>query len=270
MDYDLLDSLTEEELERYSEIPGDSEILKMNKRRLAEIRKEEKRLKQEKIAICTMMTNPEDGVKLIDLSKRAIRSTMQNEITQLNLTEEPYKDFSEEEQEFFSSKKHKTIYNLHSKVTEDQDVKEGIDMLKEKGTLDGRKQRHKKKINDYLGSIVNSKLIADMAARQKEQEERLARLELSQSQLQLAQKVNEDKFEQIGNALLSTDARLRALAVLGVKETQLEAYKLLLENPDMVVSDVASVVGKDRATVFRWLKKIKEIEDGAKVLQMRL
>ena len=112
--------------------------------------------------------------------------------------------------------------------------------------------------------------IADMAARQKEQEERLARLELGQSQLQLAQKLNEDKFEQIGNALLSTDARLRALAVLGVKETQLEAYKLLLENPGMVVSDVASVVGKDRATVFRWLKKIKEIEDGTKALQMRL
>lgn len=251
MDYDLLDNLTEDEIERYSETPGDSEILKMNKRRLAEIRKEEKRLKQEKIAICTMMTNPEDGVKLIDLSKRAIRSTMQNEITQLNLTEEPYKDFSEEEQEFFSSKKHKTIYNLHSKVTEDRDVKEGIDMLKEKGTLDGRKQRHKKKINDYLGSIVNSKLIADMAARQKEQEERLARLEL-------AQKVNENKFEQIGNALIDVDVRLKLLSVLGVDQKKLEAYKLTLEQPGLTRNELALQLGKSKPTVIKWIKEVEE------------
>ena len=45
----------------------------------------------------------------------------------------------------------------------------------------------KKTPNDYLSSFANSKLIADMAKRQREQEERLARLEL-------AQKQNEDKF----------------------------------------------------------------------------
>lgn len=260
MDYELLDKLIDEELDRYSEIPEESEILEIKKRRLSEIRKEERILKQEKIAICSSMANPEDGVKLVDLSKRAIRNTMQNEITLLNQTEEPFKGFTEEEHEFFSDRKHKTVHDLHNKVTEEQDIQEGMEVLKEKKTLDGRKLRHKKKVNDYLGSIVNSKLLADMAMRQREQEERLARLEL-------AQKENENKFEQIGSALLSSDARLRALTVLGVKESQLEAYKLILENPNKTVAEIADVVGKDRATVFRWLKKIKEIEDGARALQ---
>lgn len=249
MDYDLLNNLTDEELDRYNEMPEDSEILKMKKRRLSEIRKEERILKQEKIAICSSMVNPEEGVKLVDLSKRAIRNTMQNEITLLNQTEEPFKGFTEEEHEFFSDRKHKTIHDLHSKVTEEQDIQEGIGVLKEKKTLDGRKLRHKKKVNDYLGSIVNSKLIADMARRQREQEERLARLEL-------AQKVNEDKFEQIGNALLNVDERLKALAVLGVDGKKLEAYKLSLQQPNMTRNEIAAHLGKSKPTVIKWLKEV--------------
>lgn len=80
----------------------------------------------------------------------------------------------------------------------------------------------KKTPNDYLSSFANSKLIADMAKRQREQEERLARLEL-------AQKQNEDKFDQIGNALLNMEARLSALAVLGVEQKKIEAYKVYLD-----------------------------------------
>lgn len=253
MEYDFLVNMTEEELSKFSNSPEDSEILKLHKLRLAQIGQEERLLKEEKIAICISMTDPEDASKLLNLSQRAVKNTMENEITQQNKEDQPFKGFSEDEQEFFDAKKYKNVYNLHKKITSDPEIEKGLDLLKKEGTLDVRKQRHKKKVNDYLGGVVNSKLIADMARRQKEQDERLARLELAQQR-------NEDKFDQIGAAMLCINSKLKNLSILGVQSKKLEAYRLLLENPTESVDSIATKLNKGRATIFRWMKEIKELE----------
>lgn len=250
MEYDFLVNMTEEELSKFSNSPEDSEILKLHKLRLAQIGQEERLLKEEKIAICISMTDPEDASKLLNLSQRAVKNTMENEITQQNKEDQPFKDFSEDEQEFFDAKKYKTVHNLHKKIISDPEIEKGLDILKQEGTLDARKQRHKKKVNDYLGGVVNSKLIADMARRQKEQDERLARLEL-------AQQKNEDKFDQIGAAMLGLEAKVKCLSILGLDRKKIAAWRLAMENPEMTRNQLAVAVGKSKPTVIKWLQEVE-------------
>jgi hypothetical protein len=250
MEYDFLINMTDEELSKLGNAPEDSEIVRQRKLRLAQICKEERLLKQEKTAICISMANPEDASKLLALSQRAVKNTMENEITQDNREDQPFKDFSEDEQEFFDAKKYKTIHNLHKKITSDPEVEKVLDILKQEGTLDARKQRHKKKVNDYLGGVVNSKLIADMARRQKEQDERLARLELAQQR-------NEDKFEQIGTAILGLEDKVKCLLVLGLDQKKIAAWKLSMENPDMTRNLLAVALGKSKPTVINLIQEVQ-------------
>lgn len=254
MKYDYLAGLTEEEIVILSPKKGDDEVLLEQKRRLGEIFKEQRRLEQEKKSICLSMSDPESAARLISLTTKAARNIMQSEITSENINEEPYKDFDEDEQEFFHDKKHKQIYALHKKVSSDEVVQEGIVVLKEQGGLDLRSQRHKKKPSAYLGELAKSKRLADVERRQREADERIARLEIQQ-------KENESKFDQIGDALLAHEVILSSLSKLGIEQEKLEAYSLLLKNPSWSVDRVAQEVGKSRATLFRWLKEIKEVKN---------
>ena len=255
MKYDYLAGLTEEEITVLAPKQDDDQVLLEQKRRLGEIFREQRRLEQEKKSICLSMSDPESAQKLISLTTKAARSIMQSEITSDNINEEPYKDFDKDEQEFFQDKKHKQIYNLHKKVSSDDVVQDGIVVLKEQGGLDLRSQRHKKKPSAYLGELAKSKRLADIERRQKEAEERIARLELSQ-------KENELKFDQIGNTLLLHESILTSLAKLGVKQEKIDAYEIVLKNPCWSMDKVAQEVGKDRATIFRWLKEIKNLKQG--------
>lgn len=254
MEYDYLAGLTEDEIIILTPKKDDDQILLEQKRRLGEIFKEQRRLEQEKKNICLSMSDPESAQKLITLTTKAARSIMQSEITSENINEEPYKDFDQEEQEFFQDKKHKQIYNLHKKVSSDGVVQDGIVVLKEQGGLDLRSQRHKRKPSAYLGELAKSKRLADIERRQKESEIRLARLEL-------LQKENDLKFDQIGNALLTHEAILLSLAKLGIEQEKLQAYALVLKNPSWSVDRVAQEVRRGRATLFRWLKEIKEVKN---------
>lgn len=221
---------------------------------LFQIERERKWLERRKAAILSTLSNPEDIKRATELVTEAMKNIVESDLTRDNLTLEPFKTFSEDDKEFFDAKKYKPVKDLHKKVTSDKIVQEGIQELKKDKFYDGRKQMRKKTPNDYIFGFANSKLLSDMHRRQVEQEERLAKLEL-------AQKVNEDKFEQIGNALINIESRLKALAVLGVENKKLEAYRLLLENPGMKIEDFIKQVGKGRATVFRWLKEIRALED---------
>ena len=254
MQYDYLAGLTDEEIVILSPKKGDDEILLEQKRRLGEIFKEQRRLEQEKKSICLSMSDPESAQKLITLTTKAARSIMQSEITSENINDEPYKDFDQEEQDFFQDKKHKQIYNLHKKVSTDELVQEGLVVLKEEGGLDLRSQRHKKKPSAYLGELAKSKRLADVERRQKEADARIARLEL-------AQKENELKFDQIGNALLLHESILSSLAKLGVDQEKLDAYELVLKNPAWSMDRVAQELGKGRATIFRWMREIRNLKN---------
>ena len=254
MQYDYLAGLTDEEIVILSPKKGDDEILLEQKRRLGEIFKEQRRLEQEKKSICLSMSDPESAQKLITLTTKAARSIMQSEITSENINDEPYKDFDQEEQDFFQDKKHKQIYNLHKKVSIDELVQEGLMVLKEEGGLDLRSQRHKKKPSAYLGELAKSKRLADVERRQKEADARIARLEL-------AQKENELKFDQIGNALLLHESILSSLAKLGVDQEKLDAYELVLKNPAWSMDRVAQELGKGRATIFRWMREIRNLKN---------
>lgn len=255
MKYDYLVGLTEEEIIVLAPKQDDDQVLLEQKRRLGDIFREQRRLEQEKKSICLSMSDPESAQKLISLTTKAARSIMQSEITSDNINEEPYKDFDKDEQKFFQDKKHKQIYNLHKKVSSDDVVQDGIVVLKEQGGLDLRSQRHKKKPSAYLGELAKSKRLADIERRQKEAEERIARLELSQ-------KENELKFDQIGNTLLLHESILTSLTKLGVKQEKIDAYEIVLKNPYWSMDKVAQEVGKDRATIFRWLKEIKKLKQG--------
>lgn len=251
MKYDYLAGLTDEEITILAPKQGDDELLIDQKRRLGEIFKEQRRLEQEKKSICLSMSDPESAQRLISLTTKAARSIMQSEITSDNIHQEPYKEFDQAEQDFFQEKKHKQIYNLHTKVSTDSVVQEGIVVLKETGGLDLRSQRHKKKPSSYLGDLAKSKRIADLEKKQKTTEERLARLELSQ-------KENEVKFDQIGDALLNFESKFSALEILGIDSKKIEAYRLSLEQPELTRQQIANLLGKSKPTIIKWLKEIKE------------
>jgi hypothetical protein len=245
MDYEELADLPEEYLIQ----PTDDEITKTNKQKLAELHREEKAIKIRKITILSALSDPEVNKRLVGLTSTAVRTIMQNELTEANLSEQPFVLFSEQDQEFYMERKSKQVYNLHTKVMQDQEIGTAVEPLKEKGRLDMRTQRHKKQPHKYIASIAQAKLLMDLAKKSKEQEERLARLEI-------AQKSNEDRFQQIGDALLVHEEKLKALKVLGVKSLQLEAYKLKLNQPELTQEQIGLKIGKDRRTIIRWFNEI--------------
>lgn len=238
------------------EQPTPEQVQASIKKLMYEKAREERQKRQEKINLLTAMSNPEDKEKTVTLTTKAIKTTMTSEITPDNVNQEPYKDFSEEEKEFFDKKKYNVVYDLHEQVMKDDEVLTGVETLKEKGMYDGRKQRHKKKPGDYVGSVASFKLLFDVMKRQSEQEKQIAILAY---EVQKNKELVDSKLDQIGQELL-LQKKLNALFALGIPAKKLEAYKISIENPELSVEEVATQLGKGRATVFRWLKDIKEIE----------
>lgn len=250
MDYEELSNLTDEEIAlACTPTENDSEFEIRQKRLLGEKQRAKRDLDNEIKAICYSISNPEDAKKLLGITVQVANTIFTQEMTIQNVSTAPYQDLVEADKEFFEAKKYKPIHNLHKKVS--ADIKEGIEKLKEEGTLDMRKQRYKKKANDYLGGLANSKLLADMAKRQKEADERLARLELAQQE-------NNSKFEQIGAALILQNSKIDALTCLGVDTKKIEAYKLHLAKPHLTRQELADELGKSKPTIIKWLQEVQE------------
>lgn len=250
MDYEELADLPEEYLIQ----PTDDEITKTNKQKLAELHREEKAIKIRKINILSALSDPEVNKRLVGLTSTAVRTIMQNELTEANLNEQPFVLFSEQDQEFYMERKSKQVYNLHTKVMQDGEIGTAVEPLKEKGRLDMRTQRHKKQPHKYITSIAQAKLLMDLAKKSKEQEERLARLEI-------AQKSNEDRFQQIGDALLVHENKLKTLEVLGLDKEQIAMYKLRQENPELTNQQLADKCNVSKRTIMRWSREIHELEN---------
>lgn len=121
---------------------------------------------------------------------------------------------------------------------------------------DGRKQRHKKKPGEYVENMASFKVLFDVVKKQKEQALQIAQLELMVQSNKDKTECRLDKIEEE----LTLQRKINALLTLGIAPKKVEAYKLLLSNPNMSVDDVALKLGKGRATVFRWFREIKELE----------
>lgn len=229
-------------------------------KKVVEICRKEKELQKEKISYLSALSNPEDKEKTLSLTTKAVKTIMTSEITIENRSEEPFKDFSEEDKEFFDKKKYSTVYGLHNSVVSDIEVSESIDTLKDEGMkYDGRKQRHKKKPGEYVENMASFKVLFDVVKKQKEQALQIAQLELA---VQSNQDKNDYRLDRIEEELIH-QRKINALLTLGVAPKKIEAYKLSLSNPDMSMTDIAHKLGKDRVTIYRWMKDITAIEDNA-------
>lgn len=227
------------------------ELKELALKRIMELNREILSAEREKKALCSAISDPEVNKKIVALATKVSNNIMESNLTLDNISSEPYKNLSEDEQQFFSEKKYKPVFGLHEKVMGDPVVNEGVVALKEEGLIDLRKQRHKKKAGEYVTSLATFKMISDIAKRQQESEERLTRLELAQIE-------NESKFSQIGNALLTFESKLQLLMKLGLAPKKLEAWRIHKENPSLTRQDIADRLGKSKPTVIKW---IKEVED---------
>lgn len=238
----------------------DNDTKELALKKVVEISRKEKELQKEKISYLSTLSNPEDKEKTLSLTTKAVKTIMTSEITIENRSEEPFKDFTEEDKEFFDKKKYSTVYGLHNSVVSDVEVSESIDTLKDEGMkYDGRKQRHKKKPGEYVENMASFKVLFDVVKKQKEQALQIAQLELA---VQSNQDKNDYRLDRIEEELIH-QRKINALLTLGVAPKKIEAYKLSLSNPDMSMTDIAHKLGKDRVTIYRWLKDITAIEDNA-------
>ena len=238
----------------------DKDTKELALKKVVEISRKEKELQREKISYLCALSNPEDKEKTLSLTTKAVKTIMTSEITIENRSEEPFKDFTEEDKEFFDKKKYSTVYGLHNSVVSDVEVSESIDTLKDEGMkYDGRKQRHKKKPGEYVENMASFKVLFDVVKKQKEQALQIAQLELA---VQSNQDKNDYRLDRIEEELIH-QRKINALLTLGVAPKKIEAYKLSLSNPDMSMTDIAHKLGKDRVTIYRWLKDITAIEDNA-------
>ena len=177
---------------------------------------------------------------------------MSNELTKDTAQSVAYSDLSEDDVSFLSKEKYKSVYGLHKKVTADEEIES---LLKGNRIVDIRKISKKNKPNDYINNVLNPKVQSDIDRRLKEAEKTLA-------YLMLAQKQNEERFSQIGNALLQHEEKFKALLTLGEAQKKIDLYKLSLEQPELTVQELADKVGKGRATAFRWLAEVKSKFEG--------
>lgn len=227
-------------------------------KKVVEISRKEKELQKEKISYLSALSNPEDKEKTLSLTTKAVKTIMTSEMTIENRSEEPFKDFTEEDKEFFDKKKYSTVYGLHNSVVSDTEVSSSICTLKDEGMkYDGRKQRHKKKPGEYVENMASFKVLFDVVKKQKEQALQIAQLELA---VQSNQDKTEGRLDRIEEELI-LQRKINALLTLGIAPKKVEAYKLSISNPGMSMTDIAQKLGKDRVTIYRWLKDITEIED---------
>lgn len=232
----------------------DEERKKRENKRIAELQRTVKESNQELRGIFKNRGDPESITKLLSVTSEIAQNVLLSEITDENFHEAPFNTLNEEQMEFYDDQKYKQVHGLHKQLIQDEVVADGLEDLKQTGRLNSQTQWRLKKPNDWIGRVVQAK-------RNAHNDARLALMEQQIAQLTLAQKETDDKLEQIGNALLVQDAKLEALAILGVNKKKLMAYKMSLDNPELSLDEVAEKLGRHRATVFRWMKEIKELEN---------
>lgn len=230
------------------------EVKKAGIKRLTEINREMKPLEMEKRRVLSMLSDPLKKQEVLNLTVNSARNIMSN--CTLAQTEEDvlYKGFTDENKELLKGERGMKVQGIFTTVASDEVVKEGITEIKELVKFDTRKVRQEKKVGKTLDNLYLHK-------RQADQEKELLKHREQLAKLMLAQKHNEERFEQIGSALLIHESKLKALEVLGVDKKKIEMYKLKLENPDITNGELGSKIGKSRLTVIRWLKDIESLEN---------
>lgn len=252
MDYDALRDASDDELQQEATPEGTvEEVQSKIKRDLWALERDRKRIENNIKALRISLANPETFIKMLDITAQVVQQITTQDLTTSNVTTAPYSGLEDADHQFFKDHSSKTIYGLHKKLMANPEINEGVTKLKEEGTLDIRKQRHKNKPSAYIDSLANHKLIADLAKRQKEADERLARLELAQQE-------NNSKFEQIGAALILQNSKIEALAMLGISPKKIEAYKLHLAKPQLTRQELADELGKSKPTIIKWLQEVQE------------
>lgn len=253
MDYDLLasDEFDPSFIE-ISELTPE-EVKKAGIKRLTELHREMRPLELEKRRVLSLLSDPLKKQEVIDLTVSSARNIMTTCTLEHSEDDVLYKGFTQESKELLKGERSMKVSNLFSTVVKDEVVKEGVSEIKELVKFDTRRIRQEKRVGKTLDSLYLHKKQADQEKELLKHREQLA-------MLMLAQKHNEERFEQIGNALLVHEDRLKALAVLGVEEKKLELYKLKVENPEMTQQELADKIGKSRLTVIRWLKDIESVQ----------
>ena len=245
----------------------DKDTKELALKKVVEISRKEKELKREKLSYLCALSNPEDKEKTLSLTTKAVKTIMTSEITIENRSEEPFKDFTEEDKEFFDKKKYSTVYGLHNSIVSDVEVSESIDTLKDEGMkYDGRKQRHKKKPGEYVENMASFKVLFDVVKKQKEQALQIAHLELM---VQNNMAKTEGRLDMIEEELI-LQRKINALLTLGIEPKKVEAYRLSLERPELTRQALAEELGKSKPTVIKWLQEVKaEVDKSASLQVMR-
>jgi hypothetical protein len=228
------------------------EVRREGVKRLTEIHREMKPLEMEKRRVLSVLSDPLKKKEVLDLTISSAQNIMAN--CTLTQSEEDvlYKDFTEEDKDLLKGERSMKINNVFGAVSSDVRVKEGITHIKELVPFDTRKIRQDKRVGKTLDTLYLHKKQADQAEQLRIHGEQIAKLIL-------AQKQNDEKFNQIGNALLGLDEKLGALSTLGLSPKKIELYRLKLQNPDKTQQELGEMIGKPRLTVIRWLKDIDAI-----------
>lgn len=231
------------------------EVKKAGIKRLTEINREIRPLEQEKRRVLSLLSDPLKKKEVIELTVSSARNIMQNCTLEQSEDEVLYKGFTKESKELLKGERHMKVNNLFTTVVSDTVVNEGVSEIKELVKFDTRKVRQEKRVGKTLDNLYLHKKEAD-------QEKELIKHREQLAMLMLAQKHNEERFEQIGNALIVHEEKLKALAVLGVDQKKIDLYKLTLDKPLLTRQQLAEHVGKSKPTVIAWLKEIKELSKG--------
>lgn len=240
-----------------SELTPD-EVKKAGIKRLTEIHKEMRPLELEKRRVLSLLSDPLKKQEVIDLTVSSARNIMTTCTLENSEDDVLYKGFTEEGKELLKGERSMKVQGLFTTVAKDDVVKEGITEIKQLVSFDTRKVRQEKRVGKTLDNLYLHKKQADQEKELLKHREQLA-------MLMLAQKQNEERFEQIGNALLVHEEKLKALAVLGVEQKKIDLYKLRVENPELTQQELSEMIGKSRLTVIRWLKDIEDVQLKANV-----
>ena len=236
----------------------DSERIKRENKRIAELQRAVKENNRELRCIFSSRGNPEDLNKLLNITTEVAQNVLTSEITDDNFKEAPFNTLNEEDMEFYDDQKYRQVTGLHNKLVKDPVVSEGLVELKQTGRLNSQTQWRVKKPNDWIGRVVEAK-------RNAYNDARLAALEEQVAKLALAQKETDSKVEQLGNAVLLHETKINALLTLGIAPKKIEAYKLSLERPELTRQELADELGKSKPTVIKWLQEVKlQIEKAMK------
>lgn len=228
------------------------EVKKAGIKRLNELHREIRPLELERRRVLTLLSDPLKKQEVINLTVSSARNIMTTCTLENSEEDVLYKGFTQENKDLLKGERHMKVNNLFGTIIKDNIVKEGVSEIKELVTFDTRKVRQEKRVGKTLDNLYLHKKQADQEKELLRQREQLA-------MLMLAQKQNEERFEQIGNALLVHEDKLNALAILGVDQKKIELYRLTLEQPLLTRQQLADTIGKSKPTVIAWLKDIKRL-----------